>query len=131
MNPVFSQQLAQTDSGGGFPFIIGVFFGLVCYFIGTFPIYKIAEKLGEENAWLAFIPIANLFLLASMAGKEWYWVLLFLIPIVGFFVAIYLFMCISDNLGYPQWMGLISIIPPIFIFVLYYWAFAPSPSRMS
>jgi hypothetical protein len=128
MHPLLEPTLAQTDAGNGMGFITLVILAVVLYIALTVPVYKIAERLNEENAWMAFVPIANLFLLASMAGKEWWWALLVFVPLLGLIILIILWMGVADNLGHPSWMGILMIVPLINIALLYYWAFGPAPA---
>jgi hypothetical protein len=69
----------------------------------------VAKKLKVQNAWLAFIPIANIYLMTQMAGREWWWTLLCLIPFVGFIFAIILWVDILKKLGKNPWMVLVLI----------------------
>ena len=125
MDPSLHLYLAQTNDGSP---LLAIVLSIVVYLVATVPVYKIAQRLNEENAWMAFVPIANAFLLVSMAGKEWWWVLLMLIPVINFFIAIILFMGIADNLGHPSWMGILMIVPLLNLALLYYWAFGPAPA---
>lgn len=45
-------------------------YGLVAYIVGAVALKKMADKLGVENSWLAFIPIANAFILGKVAGDR-------------------------------------------------------------
>lgn len=67
--------------------IAGLLFGLgilafiipvVIYLFLTLMVFLIAKKTNTSPAWLAFIPIANLYLLVKIAGKPgwWFWVIL-------------------------------------------------------
>ena len=40
------------------------------YVIETLPIFVIARKCEDANAWMAFVPVANLWLLCNMADFE-------------------------------------------------------------
>src|SRR5689334_18194800 len=100
--------LLETDGGG----LFGVLFGgmgllicLVMYVVVSLPLYLIAQKLGNDSPWMAFIPIANLFLLCSLAGKEWWYVLLLLIPLINLVILAILYMGLAENLGHPAWVG--------------------------
>ena len=126
MNPYVQPYLAQTNAGNP---LITLVLAVVFYLAFTVPVYKIAERLNQENAWMAFVPIANLFLLASMAGKEWWWVLLMLIPLINIIIFIILWMGVAENLGHPSWMGILMIVPLVNFAILYYWAFGPAPVR--
>ncbi len=88
-------------------------------------LYFIARKMDVPNPWLAWVPIANMWTFVSAAGKEWWWIaviaglfLLTIVPIAGllFYLAgicatVYLWMCITENLGRNKWLGLLMLVP--------------------
>lgn len=80
-----------------------VYFSL-CFFL-------IAKKLNVPAPWTAWVPIVNIWTLLQAAGKPCWWVLLFFIPVVGFVVIIYVWMCITENLGRNKWLGLLILVP--------------------
>ncbi|MFO7572469.1 MAG: DUF5684 domain-containing protein [Gaiellaceae bacterium] len=60
--------------------------------------WKIFEKAGEEG-WKAIIPIWNFIVLLKIVGREWWWVLLALIPIVGFVIWIIVSLELAKSFG--------------------------------
>jgi len=94
----------------------------------------IAQKIGTEPTWLAWIPVANMFLMCKMAGISYWWLLLFLISLVPFLNIIGIFI----NLGFggyiwykiararkkPGWIGVLTIVPIVNLFFISYLAFA-------
>jgi hypothetical protein len=81
------------------------------------------------------------------AGKPWWWmllpiplgivsVLLMFLPIIGFIIAlflstafyVYLYMCITENLGRNKWLALLMLIPFINIIFVAILAFSKSES---
>lgn len=46
-------------------------------------LFLIAKKLDVPAAWTAWIPIIQVWTIVASAGKPWWWILLFLIPIVN------------------------------------------------
>jgi hypothetical protein len=84
----------------------------------------IANKTNTENSWLAWIPIANLYLICKIAGKPGWWVILFLIPLVNIVISIIIWMKIAEMRGKPSWLGILWIIPPIGLIVVGYLAFS-------
>ena len=46
-----------------------IIFGLVVYIWMAICLQKIAEKTNTPNGWLAWIPIANIYLMCMIAGK--------------------------------------------------------------
>lgn len=53
----------------GFFFVFAVI-GLVMYIVQAIGLYKIAKNQGVKNEWLAWIPIANLFLMAMLVEND-------------------------------------------------------------
>ena len=111
--------LAQ-DSGAPGPFAAlagGMFLLCMLAFIAAMYVYMslalstIATKTGTANPWLAWIPIANLFLMLNVAKKPAWWFILFLIPLVGVVMLIIVWMAIAEARGKPNWWGILMIVP--------------------
>jgi hypothetical protein len=120
------------DSGSGAGFGIGTLFvALIAYIISTIPLYIIGKKQQHEYAWLAFVPIANVWLMCDLAGKDWWWMLLLLIPLINIIVLIMIWMAIAESMNMPSWIGILIIVPFIGIFVPYYIAFASQGTIVS
>lgn len=77
----------------------------------------IAKKLNYKRAWLAWIPIANLAMMLQLGGFHWAWILLILIPILGWIPLIILLLIatwiVFEKRKYPGWLVLLTIIPQI------------------
>lgn len=80
--------------------------------------WKIFEKAGEEG-WKAIIPIYNVIVLLKIVGREWWWVLLMLIPIVGLVIWIIVALDLAKSFGKSTAfaVGLI-FLPFVFAIVL-------------
>jgi len=50
-------------------------------------IWKAFEKAGQPG-WAAIVPFYNLYIILKIANKPGWWILLFLIPLVGIIIAI-------------------------------------------
>jgi hypothetical protein len=61
---------------------------LVLYVFFAYCLFALAKKMNVANAWFAFIPLLNIYLMVTMAGKPGWWVILFFIPIVDVVIAI-------------------------------------------
>lgn len=105
-------------------FIIGIIF----YVLFSYSLMKIAQKTKTDNAWLAWIPLVNIILMAQMAGKEWWWgliaLLIGLIPFIGGLISagliVYFFWNICEKLNKPAPLSLLMLIPFVnLIFVMY------------
>lgn len=113
---------------------LGAFLGfilvsvLIAYILSAIALMLIAQKTKTPNSWLAWIPIANIFLMVFVAKKEWWWALIILlinfIPIVGSFVAmgllVYIWWLICERLNKPGALALLMLIPVVnLVFMLY------------
>ena len=74
-------------------------------------LHIIANKTKTPNAWLAWIPIANLYLMCKVAGRPGWWTILFFIPLVNIIIAIIIWMAIAQARNKPSWLGILMIIP--------------------
>ncbi|NDJ23187.1 hypothetical protein GS682_16405 [Nostoc sp. B(2019)] len=119
--------LAQSDqssgSAGGF---LGLIFGIVGYVFGSYCFYKIYQKLGEPNAWFAWVPILNNWIMLKAGDQSPWWIIGLFIPLVNIVALIFLiiaFVNIVKKLGKNPWLILLMIIPLVNFVVLYNFAF--------
>ena len=83
---------------------------IYCYF--AYSQYKIAQKVGcADQAWWSWIPIMNTFLLIKMAGKEWWWFLLALVPLVNIVIFAILWIETAKAAGHSPVWGVLVLIP--------------------
>lgn len=74
-------------------------------------LYIIAKKTNTENAWMAWVPVANVILACQIAGKPWWWIFLFLIPLVNLVLGIIVMWKICEVRGKPGWLAILMIVP--------------------
>ena len=97
---------------------------LAIYAYVAFCLYTIAKKTNTENPWLAWIPIANIVLACQIAGKPWWWVFFFFIPIANVVFAILVMWKIAEVRNKPGWLGILMIVPIANLVILGILAFA-------
>lgn len=95
----------------------------------AFCTYRIACKAGAENAWFAFIPFANVYLLTEIANVPWYWLLGCLVPYLGGLVVLWLMLGLSEALCEPSPQKYLICIPGLNIFYMSYLAFRKEPAQ--
>jgi glycerol-3-phosphate acyltransferase PlsY len=110
---------------GGFMFFFFLFV-LAIYIFMAICLMKIAKKTNTGNAWFAWIPILNLILMIQCSKKSLWWIILFLIPFVNIIASIIIWMNIAKNLGKPEWLGILTILPLLNIVIPAYLAFSDS-----
>ena len=97
---------------------------ITLYLLYTISVFVIAQKSGHEYAWLAFVPIANLWLLCDMADVGCLWALLMLVPGLNILFYAFLWMRIAENTNKPSWLGILMVVPLVNVLVACYMAFA-------
>lgn len=108
---------------------------IAVYLYVAFALMSMAKKTKTKNEWLAFIPIANFWLLTQMAGKNGLWTLVLLaslIPMGGFIVAgvgIWFFWIVAEKIKFPGWTSLLLLVPILNLIILGIWAWGKSPKK--
>lgn len=102
------------------------FMGILLYIYSAICLQAIAKKTDTKNGWMAWIPIANLFLMVQIAQKPLWWIILFLVPIVNIVIVIIIWMEIAGRRGREKWVGALIIAPVIGIGIPAYLAFSDS-----
>ena len=102
--------------------LLCILFLIAIYVYTSWAWYTIAKKLKYKNSWLAWIPVANLFLLPILAKWDWAYGFLMLIPVANLVFAIIWCWEIYKRRGYPGTLSIIKafyvvplLIPVIFI----------------
>lgn len=104
---------------------------IAIYIYTSLATMAIAKKTKTKNAWLAWIPIANVYLLTQMAKVSGLWTLMLLayfLPYVGALTVIgfstWFYWRIAKRIGFPGWTSLLMIIPIVnfVILGLYAWS---------
>ncbi len=81
--------------------LLGLFFcgfWLLFIVVTIIGMWKVFEKAGQPG-WGCIIPIYNAYLAVTIAGKPWWWLLLFFIPFVNIVIAILVAMGVAQNFG--------------------------------
>lgn len=94
-------------------------FGLVVYVFSSFCLMKIADKLSIPNSWLAWIPIAQIWVMVRAAGKPGWWLILFFVPLVNFVIGLIVLFALPTSLGKSSLYGLLPFIPVLGIFLYF------------
>jgi hypothetical protein len=98
--------------------------GLAFYIFAALAMQTIAQKTHTGNAWLAWIPIAQLILMLNVAKKPVWWILLFLIPVVNIIIHIIVWMGVAEARQKPAWWGILTIIPVVNLIAIGYLAWS-------
>ena len=92
--------------------LINLLIYIAIYFFTTLPLFIIAKKCEHEYAWLAWVPLADLWLMCDMAAIPLYWAILSVIISPLFpILLIALWWRISENTNKPGWLGFLMVVP--------------------
>ena len=91
---------------------------LAVYIYTSLALMKIADRTKTKDGWLAFIPVANIYLMTQIAKVPGWWtigILLAFIPFIGsvllLILTTYLWWQIAERLKRPGWWALLLLIP--------------------
>ncbi|MTJ10883.1 MULTISPECIES: DUF5684 domain-containing protein [unclassified Anabaena] len=124
LNSFLAQSSSSSESAGAN--IVFLVFTLFGYLFSSYCFYNIYEKLGEENAWFAWVPILNNWIMYKVGGQSPWWVVGLFIPLVNIVAAVFLLMAlikIVEKLGKNPWLILLMIVPIVNFVILYNFAF--------
>ena len=94
--------LQDTGTGGSIIFGITELAIIVLVIVAM---WKVFVKAGEPG-WAAIIPIYNIIVLLRVAGKPWWWVFLFIIPLVNIIIGILVSIDVAKNFGQTALFGI-------------------------
>jgi len=93
-------------------------FGLLIALFYAFCSWKLFSKAGKPG-WAALIPIYNTLVLLEILGREWFWILLMLIPGVDLVIVVAMMLDLAKVFGKDTAYGcLIVLFPYIMVPVL-------------
>ena len=98
------------------------FFSIIVYIWIALCVQMIARKIDTPDEWLAWIPIANLYLLCKMAGRSGWWTIGFFVPLLNVILIILWWSTVAEKRNKPGWLGILMFIPGVNIIVLSYLA---------
>lgn len=126
----FSSQTSVSGNTGALGavfagiFLFMLLIAVAIYAYMAITLMKIAKKTGTPSAWMAWVPILNLYLMVKVAQKPGWWFLLLFVPFLNIIFAALIWAQISKLLGKPEWLGLLILVPVANIVLPGYLAFS-------
>ncbi len=122
---VVSPNVSTTTSTPMSPVAVLVFVVIILaiYLYSAYCLQEIAKKTNTPNPWLAWIPIANIFLMLNIIRQSYWWILAMFVPLVNIGVIFWIWMKIAEVRNRPWWWALLMLISPINLIMLYFLAF--------
>ncbi len=105
--------------------VVALVIGIAVYIYMALALMTIAKKTKTPNGWLAWIPIANLYLMTQIAGVPAWTMLAFLLVIIPFigglaFMAVYIWWWwkIAEVRKKEGWLSILMIIPIVNLIII-------------
>jgi Family of unknown function (DUF5684) len=106
-------------------------FGICYYLYVCYCLREIARKQAFKRDWLAWVPLANLYVASRLIGHGIGWTILYLVPIVDIVFLILLIVKMARLMGRSGWLGVLILIPIVDLFVAWEIAFGHRRLRPS
>ena len=126
-----SKKAAKNFAIAGVMMLVIFFFLLIFYVYASICLQFIAVKTGQGPVWMAWVPIANLFLMCKVGRVPYVYLFIILgvfIPIIGFLVGLgfsaFIWYKIALARNKPGWVGAICCLPFVNLVVMGYLAFS-------
>ena len=114
--------LVAASSGG--VVVAYLIFLVIYYVVMAVSLRKLAARTGTSQAWMAWVPILNLFLYVRVAGRSgWEGILLF-VPFVNIVYGIAVAIWLPRRVGRSGWWAIPLSIPVVNLGALSYIAFS-------
>lgn len=85
---------------------------LIVYLLFSAMLFLIAKKTNTDMPWMAFIPIAQVFLMVRIAGKPWWWFLVIIfVPLVNIVLYFLVSLGIAQARGKGTLWGVLLFFP--------------------
>lgn len=119
MHPILNVLVPLQGSGGGSEGLwLLVAATMAVNIVGIAGIWLTFRKAGEPG-WAAIVPLYNIYIMIQVSDNEWWWVLLVLVPVVGIFALLKIFIDLAHNFGRGVLFGLgLWLFSPIFFPIL-------------
>ena len=115
----------------GFALLVALVGLLAVYIYTSWALMIIANKTKTEMAWLAWIPLVNLYLVTQIARVPWWTLLILLLvwapmigPLIVMGLTIYWWWNIAEVRKMPGWLGILMAVPVVNFVAMGYIAWA-------
>jgi hypothetical protein len=104
---------------------------VVIWVYTSFCFQRIAQKSKTDMDWLAWVPIANTYLMCKMTRTSGWWVLLICVPYIGMIFLLILLSRVPKCLGIKGASRFLILVPFFNFIYLGYLAFRKEPAEIN
>jgi len=115
----------QAEGGAAVALLFAIFAAVIVFYVlYCWLLYRIGKKMGYDKNWMAWVPIAQMYMLGELAGKDTTFILImilgsFLCGIVGVVMQVIAFMALAERMGKESWWGILTLIPIVNFIAMY------------
>ena len=111
-------EVFALSTGAGVGIGVGSFAALVIIVFEIAAVWRIFVKAGDRG-WKAIIPIWNTLIVLKIVGRPWWWIFLYIIPIVWWIVYIVVYYDLAKSFGKGIGFAIgVVLLPFIFVPIL-------------
>lgn len=129
--PATSAASVESSALGAGMMLVVFLFAIAVYIYAAYCLYTIGKKTNTPNEWMAWVPIVNVFYMLQIARLPLWWFLGILIPFLNLIVIIYVWVKIAEMQNRGVLWGVLMIISPVNLVLLWFLAFAEAPAVSS
>ncbi|MGN8215188.1 MULTISPECIES: DUF5684 domain-containing protein [Halococcus] len=115
MSSLANLSLVPLQNGGGGS-VLGIVFSLVAIAFAVLTIagmWRTFQKASRPG-WAAIVPVYNFYVMVKIGGNAWWWLIVFLIPVVNIVAAIKIPIDVAkafgQGIGFGLGLGFLSFI---------------------
>ena len=90
------RSFALSSSSGALAGLTVVYLAIVVFYLAAG--WRIYAKAGQPG-WAIIIPVYNIYVMLKIVGRPWWWLLLYLVPIVNLVIGIIVAVDLSRSFG--------------------------------
>ncbi len=90
------RSFALSSSSGALAGLTVVYLAIVVFYLAAG--WRIYAKAGQPG-WAIIVPIYNIYVMLKIVGRPWWWLLLYLVPIVNLVIGIIVAVDLSRSFG--------------------------------
>jgi hypothetical protein len=95
---VLLQQDGAATAAAGIGFLVVLLISLALVLVTVAGVWKTFTK-ADEPGWAAIVPIYNFYVMLKIGGNDWWWLLLFLVPLVNIYAQYRMFKGLAAAFG--------------------------------
>ncbi len=127
----YSSPMNESTASQMSPVMLGliILLSVAFYIYYAYCLYNLAKKTNTPYEWLAWIPVIGEIYTFKIARVSVWWALLLVIPFANIIIYVYVWMKIVEERRRNKWLGLLMIISPVNLILIWILAFKEASNK--